>query len=416
MDKIFVQGREKLYGSIKISGMKNSALPILFATLLVKGESIIDNIPVVNDVHNTLKILSDMGADIKYESVHSVRINTKNIDPDFISMNLVSKMRASSYLMGVLLALFGRARIAYPGGCNFGHRPIDEHLKGFRKMGAKCIEYDGYVEITTEEKLKSGKITLDKISVGATINMILASVFTEGTTVVENIATEPHVDDVIGYLCSCGAQIKREGSTVKIVGVKSLKGTRYSIYPDTIEALTYISCVGVTSGVLEIKNTNLTHVMPFLPTLSRMGYNIEHFGNDIINVRSSGKLKGADVVTAPYPSFPTDFHPQFASLLCNTSDGGSIVETVFPNRFAYVGELKKMGARVDKIDNKVVIKPSMLDGCSVDATDLRAGAALIVASLYAYGESIINNVTYILRGYEDIVGKLSSVGAIIKIV
>ena len=331
-------------------------------------------------------------------------------------MNLVSKMRASSYLMGVLLALFGRVRIAYPGGCNFGQRPIDEHLKGFRKMGAKCIEYDGYVEITTEEKLKSGKITLDKISVGATINMILASVFTEGTTVVENIATEPHVDDVIGYLCSCGAQIKREGSTVKIVGVKSLKGTRYSIYPDTIEALTYISCVGVTSGVLEIKNTNLTHVMPFLPTLSRMGYNIEHFGNDIINVRSSGKLKGADVVTAPYPSFPTDFHPQFASLLCNTSDGGSIVETVFPNRFAYVGELKKMGARVDKIDNKVVIKPSMLDGCSVDATDLRAGAALIVASLYAYGESIINNVTYILRGYEDIVGKLSSVGAIIKIV
>ena len=416
MDKIFVQGREKLYGSIKISGMKNSALPILFATLLIKGESIIENIPVVSDVHKTLRILSDMGAEIKYESVHSVRINTKNIDPDCINMDLVSEMRASSYLMSVLLALYGKAKLVYPGGCNFGQRPIDEHLKGFSRMGAKCHEYEGYVEITTNEKLKSGKITLDKISVGATINMILASVFTEGITVVENIATEPHVDDVIGYLCSCGAQIKREGNTVRISGVKSLVGARYRIYPDTIEALTYISCVGVTSGVLELKNTNITHVMPFLPLLTRMGYNIEHFGNDIINVRSSGKLRGADVITAPYPSFPTDFHPQFASLLCNTNDGGSIVETVFKNRFAYVGELKKMGARVDKIDSKVIIKPSMLDGCSVDATDLRAGAALVVASLSAYGESIINNVTYILRGYEDIVGKLSSVGAVIKIV
>ena len=416
MDKIFIQGREKLYGSINISGMKNSALPILFATLLAKGESIIENVPIVSDVHNTLNILANMGAEIRYESLHTVRINPKDLDPGKMDMSLVSKMRASSYLMGVLLSLFGNVRIAYPGGCNFGQRPIDEHLKGFEKMGAKCIECDDYVEITTKEKLKSSKITLDKISVGATINMILASVFTEGETEVSNIAIEPHVDDLIKYLCLCGANIVRTGNKVKIKGVSSLRGVRYRISPDTIESLTYISCLGVTSGVLELKNTNVEHLSPLIPMLAEMGYDITCFGDDIVNIRVANRLKGGEVITAPYPAFPTDFHPQFASLLCYTNDGGCITETIFPNRFAYITELKKMGARVDKIENTVIVKPSLLVGTRLDATDLRAGAALVVAALGAYGESEINNVNYILRGYEDIVGKLSSVGAIIKIV
>ena len=416
MDKIFVQGREKLYGSIKISGMKNSALPILFATLLIKGESIIENIPVVSDVHKTLRILSDMGAEIKYESVHSVRINTKNIDPDCINMDLVSEMRASSYLMGVLLALYGKSKLVYPGGCNFGQRPIDEHLKGFSRMGAKCHEYEGYVEITTNEKLKSGKITLDKISVGATINMILASVFTDGRTEILGCATEPHVDDTIAFLNRCGARIGREGTKITVYGVKSLRGVRYKIFPDMIETMTYISSVGASGGSIELNDVKIEHLMCVLPIMQHMGMDIKSKGGNVLYVSSLIRLCGAHVETSPYPGFPTDFHPQFASLLCFTNGGGSIDEQIFPGRFAYVAELKKMGGRVDKTNNKIIIKPSRLVGCATDATDLRAGAALVVASLGAEGTSTVNNIGYILRGYEDMVGKLASVGADIKVI
>ncbi len=416
MEKIFVQGREKLYGSVKISGMKNSALPVIFATLLVKGESIIENVPIVSDVKNALTILSEMGAEIKYEGLHTVRIKTESIDPDRLNTELISKMRASSYLMGALLSLKGRVKIPYPGGCNFGCRPIDEHLNGFSQMGAFCKETDGFVEITTDKKLKSGKITLDKISVGATINMILASVLTEGKTVIHNVAKEPHVDDLIGFLNKCGAKIKRSGGAIYVDGTQSLQGVRYRIYPDMIEALTYISCVGAARGAVELKNISVEHLWDIIPLFEYMGMDIQCINGTVLNIRSSIKLCGAHVKTRPYPGFPTDFHPQFSSLLCLTSGGGSVEENIFPGRFAYVHELEKMGGRVDKTDNKVFILPSELTGAEIDATDLRAGAALIVASLGAYGESAINNVGYILRGYEDIVGKLSSLGAIIKIV
>ena len=416
MEKIFVQGREKLYGSVKISGMKNSALPIIFATILVRGDSIIENVPNVSDVRNSLEILSQIGAEVKYESLHTVKINTDSIDPSLLNMELISRMRASSYLMGTLLARFGYVNIAYPGGCNFGCRPIDEHLKGFGKMGAKWVEQDGFVKITADKKLKNGKITLDKISVGATINMILASVLTEGKTEIFNTALEPHVDDTISFLVGCGADIIRNGSTVSVRGVNSLRGTRYRIFPDTIEALTYISCVGVTRGAVELKDIELEHLKCVIPLFEYMGMNITPFGSDTLNVRSDKMLCGAHIKTAPYPGFPTDFHPQFSSLLCFTNGGGSITETIFPGRFAYVSELEKMGGRVDKTDNTVFIEPSELIGTETEATDLRAGAALIVASLGAKGENTINNIGYILRGYEDIVGKLSSLGAIIKIV
>ncbi|MBQ9744710.1 MAG: UDP-N-acetylglucosamine 1-carboxyvinyltransferase [Clostridia bacterium] len=416
MEKIFVQGGEKLYGTVKISGMKNSALPIIFSTILVKGESVLENIPIVSDVHNALSILSQMGATVKYEDLHTVRIKTENIDPNSLNMELISKMRASSYLMGTLLAVFGKVMMAYPGGCNFGQRPIDEHLKGFTKMGAKCKESDGYVEITTDKKLKNGKITLDKISVGATINMILASVLTEGKTIICNTAMEPHIDDTICFLNKCGANIKRVGNTIHIRGVDRLKGVRYSIFPDTIEALTYISCVGATKGVIELKNIRTEHLSSILPLFEYMGMDITDFGNDTLNIRSSIQLCGAHVRTAPYPGFPTDFHPQFSSLLCYTNGGGSVDETIFPGRFAYVNELKKMGGRVDKTNSQVFIMPSELIGTETCATDLRAGAALIVASLGAKGVSTVNNVGFILRGYEDIVGKLSSLGAIIKVI
>jgi len=416
MEKIFVQGKEKLYGSVEISGMKNSALPIIFASVLVKGDSIIENVPIVSDVHNSLKILSEMGADVKYEDLHTVRINTDNIDDEKINMELVSKMRASSYLMGSLLARFGKIKIAYPGGCNFGHRPIDEHLKGFCQMGAKCVENNGFVEITTNKKLKSGEIILDKISVGATINMVLASSLTDGKTVIRNTAREPHVDDVIYYLNRCGANIRRTGDTITVYGSSSLRGARYRIFPDMIEALTYISCVGVTRGAVEIKNIRADHLKSILPLFEYMGMDVYCKSKKVINVRSMIRLCGAHIRTMPYPGFPTDFHPQFSSLLCYTNGGGSVDETIFPGRFAYVNELKKMGGKLEKTDSKVFVKPSYLYGTEIDATDLRAGAGLVVASLGAEGNSTVNNVGYILRGYEDMVGKLSSIGAIIKIV
>ena len=416
MEKIFVQGKEKLYGSIKISGMKNSALPIIFSTLLVKGECIIENIPIVSDVHNALNILTDMGAEIRYEDLHTVRIKNDNVTSENLNCELISKMRASSYLMGALLSKNGSVKIPYPGGCNFGCRPIDEHLNGFFQMGAQCKESDGFVEITTDKKLKSGKITLDKISVGATINMILASVMTDGKTTIYNVAKEPHIDDLIRFLNKCGAKIKRIKGAIQVVGVSSLHGVRYHIYPDMIEALTYISCIGSAKGEVELKCVNTKHLNDTLPLLEYMGMDIKCVNNSTVYIRSADTLCGAHVRTMPYPGFPTDFHPQFSSLLCLTNGGGSVEETIFPGRFAYVNELRKMGGRVDKTDSKVIIKPSKLVGTDTDATDLRAGAALIVASLGAEGESTISNIGYILRGYEDIVGKLSSVGAIIKIV
>ena len=416
MDKLFIQGKERLYGSIKISGMKNSALPIIFASLLTGGECVISNVPVVSDVYNALKIISDMGAEIRFDNVHTVRINTNNIDPSYLDMSLVSKMRASSYLMGVILALCGRVSMAYPGGCNFGSRPIDEHLRGFEIMGAHCIEEEGYVEITTDKKLKSAEITLDKISVGATINMILASVLTEGTTVICNTAREPHVDDVIFFLNKCGADITRIDSKIIINGVRSLKGAEHRIYSDMIESLTYIACVGVAKGSVILDNAPNESLYGYFKMFESMGIHIKPLGYEKLSVTSSERIYGYNVRTVPYPGFPTDFHPQFSSLLCFTEDGGSVEETIFPGRFAYVNELVKMGARINKNGDVVYISPSDMIGAETDATDLRAGAALVVASLGASGESFINNIGYILRGYEDIVGKLSNVGAIIKII
>ncbi len=416
MKKIFIKGKEKLFGNISINGMKNSALPVIFATLLVNGETVIENIPRVSDIQNALTLLSKMGAVIRYEDDHTVRIRTEDADLEKIDMNIVSKMRASSYLMGAILAKQGNVSMVYPGGCNFGCRPIDEHLNGFTQMGAKCIEGNGYVEISTDQNLKNGKIILDKISVGATINMVLASVFTKGKTEIINAAMEPHVDDVIEFLDQCGADIRRVGNKITVCGVNSLKGVRYKIFPDMIEALTYMSSVGVAGGALELDCINIDHLMCVIPIIEQMGMTVKRKGIDTLQISSHTKLCGAHVKTSPYPGFPTDFHPQFASLLCYTNGGGSIDEQIFPGRFAYVNELKKMGGRVDKTQSKIIILPSHLKGSETDATDLRAGAALIVASLGAEGISIINNIGYILRGYEDIVGKLSSVGADIKII
>ena len=414
MDKIVINGGGSLEGEVQVSGMKNSALPIIYACLLVPAECIIENVPRVSDVYNSLEILRSMGAYAEFCDIHTVCINTKNATESINAMDLVCKMRASSYLLGSMLARFGHVKIPIPGGCNFGSRPLDLHFKGFEYLGAECNEDKEKIEIFSRKKLKSKKIRLDKISVGATINMVLVAATLKGVTVIENCAMEPHVDDLINFLNSCGAHIIRVNTTIICNGVSLLHGTKYSIFPDMIEALTYIAAVGICKGRLLLSNVAPEHLSYVITIFKSMGFSIRSYAN-LLYV-SADEIVGADVVTAPYPLFPTDFHPQFASLLCFSNGGGTIREEIFPTRFAYVDELLKMGGRITRAGNVIRVEGAALQGTSLDATDLRAGAALVLAAMGAYGESTINNVNYIVRGYENIVEKLANIGGKIKLI
>ena len=413
MEKIYIEGGQRLRGAIEISGMKNSALPIIFACLLVKGETILENIPRVSDVENALAILRSMGAEVDYIDAHSVRINTDNAEntPEF---SLISRMRASSYLMSSVLVRYGSVYIPYPGGCNFGSRPIEQHINGLKLLGAKGGEIDNFISLKCKNKLKSNKIRLDKISVGATINMIMATVLLNGQSIIENVAKEPHVIDLIRFLNACGADILHFDSYIRVNGVKRLTGIKYRIYSDTIEAGTYIACVGVTGGALALKGIEYAHIRPLKKVFDEMNIKISYNSKEVYV--SADKPKGANVITAPYPGFPTDLHPQFSALLCYCEGGGSVTEGIFNGRFAYLAEFEKMGARIKKDKNTVYINQSRLFGAELDATDLRAGAALVVAGLGAQGVSIINNVNYIVRGYEELTSKLASVGGNIKLI
>ena len=414
MDKIAIVGENQLDGKITVSGMKNSALPVIFACLLVPSDCIIDNVPRVSDVYNSLEILRSMGAYADFCGEHTVLINTKNATDKVGATELVCKMRASSYLMGVMLSRFGNVEIPMPGGCNFGARPLDLHFKGFSEMGAICNIEEEKIQIHIEKKLKSKKIRLDKISVGATINMMLASVVAEGTTIIDNCACEPHIDDLICFLNRCGASIYRKDTTIVCNGVKELHGARYSIFPDMIEALTYIASIGICKGRLFLDSVIPEHLSYEIALFREMGYTIKEYKNSIFV--TAEKISGKSVETAPYPLFPTDFHPQFATLLCFASGGGAIKDNVFPTRFAYAYELKKLGADIAIGEGSVVVRQSKLYGASIDATDLRAGAALVLAGLGAEGKTIISNVNYILRGYENIVKTFADIGGKIYLI
>ena len=414
MEKIVIEGGNRLSGEIEISGMKNSALPIIFATILVKDECIIDNVPRVSDVFDSLEILRKMGARAEFCDAHRVIIDTKYLRDTICGYEIISKIRASSYLMGAMLSRYQKAILPMPGGCNFGVRPIEQHIKGFEALGATSSEEEGIITLIALNGLKSTKITLDKISVGATINIVLASVFLDGVTVIDNCAIEPHVDDLICFLNTCGAKIIRKNRRIYCEGVKKLHKSSYKIYPDMIESLTYMTFLGATCGDINLSGVNFEHISYVTSIFIKMGYKIESF-YDEVRVKVNKKLFGADVVTSPYPLFPTDLHPQFASLLCFTENGGIIKEQIFPTRFAYVNELSKMGAKIEQEGNVAKILPKKLYGATLDATDLRAGASLICASLGADGQSTINNVNYIVRGYENIVSKVSSIGGKIKL-
>jgi UDP-N-acetylglucosamine 1-carboxyvinyltransferase len=412
-----INGGTPLHGTINISGAKNAALAILPATLLVDGVCRIENIPKVTDVTLMLEILRDVGASIRLTDDNAVLIDTSGVSAGSVApYEQARRMRASYYLIGAFLARFAGAQVAMPGGCNLGVRPIDQHMKGFEALGADVQVKAGSIHARAREQcLKGANIYLDVQSVGATINIILAAAMADGLTVIENAAREPHVVDLANFLNSAGADIKGAGTDmIKIRGKKSLKGGSYAIIPDQIEAGTYMAAVTAAGGEVTLNNVIPKHLECITAKLEELGANVEEY-DDSITVRREGKLRKANIKTLPYPGFPTDMQPQISACLSSAEGISMITESVADNRYRYVDELKRMGARI-QVDGKVAVIEGIrhLTGAPVQACDLRAGAALIVAALGAQGTTEIGGVYHIERGYENIVSKLQGVGANIR--
>lgn len=416
MEKLVITGGNRLHGTIRISGAKNAAVAIIPAAILSDGVCLLENIPDIEDVNIIDEILCKMGAKVRHITKTSIEIDPSGIKEPVATYDLVRHMRASSYLMGALLGKYLRADVALPGGCDFGVRPVDQHLKGFGILGAKHTVADDMIKIRAD-KLKGDHIYLDVVSVGATVNVMLAAVKAGGRTTIENAAKEPHIVDLANFLNSMGADVRGAGTDViKINGVKTLRGTTYSIIPDQIEAGTYMAAVCCAGGDVVIQNVIPKHLESITAKLREMGVTIEEF-DDSIRVVSNTRLKRCNVTTMPHPGFPTDMQPQIVALL-STSDGTSIVnEAVWDNRFRYVEELRRMGADITVDGSLAIIRGvEKLNGAPVKATDLRAGAAMIVAALGANGTTQIEDIRHIERGYEDVIGKLSSVGADINLI
>ncbi len=414
MEKIVVSGGKKLYGEISIDGAKNAAVAIIPAVILSNDICVLENIPNINDVSLILRILSEMGAKVKMLTKNSLEIDSRNINSCVASYDLVKNMRASCYLMGALLGRFSSAIVSLPGGCDFGVRPIDQHLKGFAALGAEYRVEGGMVHAKAKE-LKGSTIYLDTVSVGATVNIMLAAVKAKGLTVIENAAKEPHLVDLANFLNSMGADVRGTGTDViKIRGVEKLKGTTYSIIPDQIEAGTYMVAVAAASGDVLIKNVIPKHLESITAKLSEMGVNITEY-DESIRIQSTGKINKCNVKTMPHPGFPTDVQPQITTLLTMAQGMSIVSENVWDNRFKYVDELIRLGAEVTVDGDKAIIEGGKkLKGAPVRATDLRAGAAMIIAGLVAQGETVIEDIKYIERGYGNIVEKFKAIGADIK--
>jgi UDP-N-acetylglucosamine 1-carboxyvinyltransferase len=412
LSKIIVGKSPPLKGTVRISGAKNSVLPIIAASLLSPGPCILEDIPNLRDVDVICDVLSSLGARIqKDDKKCNIEISTPNIDSFEAPYELVRKMRASFLVMGPLLARTGKAKISLPGGCAIGTRPIDLHLKGFEALGASIEIGHGYVQATVN-KLKGEKIYLDFPSVGATENIMMAAVMAEGLTVIENAAEEPEIVDLSNFLNSMGANVKGAGTdTIKIEGVPELKGTRHSVIPDRIEAGTFMIAAAITGGDVIIQNAMSEHLKPITAKLKESGVEVIE-GDDSIHVIRNEELIPTDIKTLPYPGFPTDMQSQFMALLSTIKGTSVIIETIFENRFMHVGELQRMGANI-KIEGRsaVVQGVKQLQGAQVRATDLRAGAALILAGMVADGETEISDTYHIDRGYVDIENKLKKLGA-----
>lgn len=414
MEQLVITGQKPLNGNVMISGAKNAVVAIIPAAIMSSGVSIIENLPEIEDVSSFMCTLNKIGAKCKYSNKNTLRIDASKLNTYKAVDDDVRKIRASYYLMGAFLGRFKKAEVAMPGGCNFGSRPIDLHLKGFEAMGVKWSIEEDIVKLSAEH-LHGANIYLDQASVGATINIMIAATLADGVTVIENAAMEPHIVDTANFLNMLGAKIKGAGTnTIKITGVESLKGAEYTIIPDQIEAGTYMIAAAAAGGDVTISNIIPKHMESLSAKLDEMGCVITS-GDDYIRVVSSGIINSVNVQTMVYPGFPTDLQPQMTALLCIAKGKSTITENVWQNRFQYVNELKRLGAKIS-VDgrNAYIDGIDCFEGNQVNATDLRAGAALIIAGLAAKGVTSIGNVKYIDRGYEKIEHKLRAIGADIE--
>ena len=414
MEQYIIKGGNPLVGEVEIGGAKNAALAILAAAIMTDETVTIDNLPDVNDINVLLEAISGIGAEVDRIDRHTVRINGSNIENFDIEYDYIKKIRASYYLLGALLGKYKRAEVALPGGCNIGSRPIDQHLKGFRALGAYVDIEHGKI-IAEAERLIGKHIYFDVVSVGATINVMMAASMAEGLTILENVAKEPHVVDVANFLNSMGANIRGAGTDViKIRGVSRLHKTDYSIIPDQIEAGTFMFAAAATRGDVTVMNVIPKHLEATIAKLVEIGCEVEEF-DDAVRVVSKGDLHNTQVKTLPYPGFPTDMQPQIGVTLALCKGTSTITESIFENRFKYLSELARMGANVKVEGNAATIEGvDKFSGARVSAPDLRAGAALVIAGMAADGITIVDDIVYIQRGYERFEEKLRSIGAVIE--
>ena len=417
MEQYIIKGGNPLVGEVVIGGAKNAALGILAAAIMTDGECLIDNMPNVRDTNVLLQAMEGIGATIDRKGDNEVVISGKNIDStgDLIVDNeYIRKIRASYYLIGALLGKYRKAQVVLPGGCDIGSRPIDQHIKGFRALGAEVKIEHGMI-IAQAEQLVGNRIYLDVVSVGATINIMMAASLAQGNTVIENAAKEPHIVDVANFLNSMGAQIRGAGTDViRIVGVEKLHKTEYSIIPDQIEAGTFMFAAAATGGDVTVKNVIPKHLEATTAKLEEIGCEVQEF-DDAVRVRAVGRLHRTHVKTLPYPGYPTDMQPQIAVTLALAEGTSIVTESIFENRFKYADELSRMGACIKVEGNSAIIDGvNKLTGARVSAPDLRAGAALVIAGLAAEGITIVDDIVYIQRGYENFEEKLRSLGAEIE--
>ncbi len=411
MEKYTVKGGKPLKGCIEISGAKNAAVAIIPAVILAEGPCVLENLPNISDVSVMINILHEMGAQIENIDKHTIKIDATKITTSIVPYELSKKMRASYYFLGSLLGRFNKASVSMPGGCDFGTRPINQHLKGFQTLGADYTLECGMIDVKCE-KLVGGQIFFDVVTVGATMNVMLAAVKAQGLTIIENAAKEPHIVDLANFLNSMGADIMGAGTdTIKIRGVEHLHGTTYSIIPDQIEAGTYMVAAVATKGDLLIKNVIPKHLESIISNLEKIGANVVEY-DDSVRVYYDRPLTKCNIKTMPHPGFPTDMQPQITTLLTLAEGTSMVTEGVWDNRFKYVAELTRMNADIS-VDGRVAVieGKGKLTPAPVKASDLRAGAAMVIAALCADGVTEIEDIHHIERGYEDIVEKLTAVGA-----
>ena len=414
MEQYIIKGGNPLVGEVEIGGAKNAALAILAAAIMTDETVQIDNLPDVNDVNVMLEAIEGIGAMVQRIDRHTVKINGSTIGDFNIEYDYIKKIRASYYLLGALLGKYKRAEVALPGGCNIGSRPIDQHLKGFRALGADVDIEHGKI-VAEAEKLRGTHLYFDVVTVGATINVMMAAAMSEGLTIMENVAKEPHVVDVANFLNSMGANIKGAGTDViRIRGVEKLHRTEYSIIPDQIEAGTFMFAAAATGGDVTVKNVIPKHLEATTAKLEEIGCEVEEF-DDAVRVRAPKRLHRTHVKTLPYPGYPTDMQPQIAVTLALAEGTSIVTESIFENRFKYADELSRMGANIKVEGNSAIIDGvKKLTGARVSAPDLRAGAALVIAGLAADGITVVDDIVYIQRGYENFEDKLRSLGAEIE--